>query len=123
MLIHLVLAQSWHRVPGKGCFYLDQDLVQGAEHEDVVPIKCHHYQLTLLQPSNVWLEVGVAEPGISGMDVLLFVCRVDDKEEVTDVITYTQHRVAKVTESVINRGKFHKQSLIQFNTITRGEAD
>ena len=30
------------------------------------------------------------------MDVLLFVCRVNEKEEVTDVITYTQHKVEQV---------------------------
>jgi len=94
---NVLLAQSWHRVPGKGCFYLDQDLAQGAEQEDVAPIKCHHYQLTLSQPTNIWLEVGVAEPGLLDMDVQLFVCRVNDKEEVTDVITYTQHKIAKVT--------------------------
>ncbi len=60
-------------------------------------IKSHHYQLRLSQPTNMWIEMSVAEPGIADVDVLLFICRINEKEEVTDVITYTQHMIGQVS--------------------------
>lgn len=65
------------------------------EHEGRL-LKCHQYHLTLPAPTNLWVEVGVANPGIPETDVLLFICRVNDKEELTDVITYMQHKVDTV---------------------------
>ena len=61
-------------------------------------IKSQRYHLKLPAPTNVWVEVGVARPGLPGTDVLLFVFRTNENEEITDIITYTQHKINDVSE-------------------------
>lgn len=73
---------------------MDADADSSEETEGM--IKCHHYHLKLPAPSNVWVEVGVASPGIEETDVLLFVFRTNKDEDVTEFITYTQHKVENV---------------------------
>jgi metal-responsive CopG/Arc/MetJ family transcriptional regulator len=40
--------------------------------------------------------MGVAHPGVQEADVLLLVFQTNEEEEVTDFITYTQHKVENV---------------------------
>ena len=60
---------------------------------------CHQYRLSLPSPTNVWIEMGVAEPGLQATDVLLFVFHTDKDDEPTELVTYTQHKVGEVSES------------------------
>ena len=89
--------QDWYSISGKGCFYFDleQEYPSSCGHEGRL-IKCHHYYLTLPVSTSVWVEAEVASPGVQVTDVLLFVCQVNDQEEATDVITYTQHKIGTV---------------------------
>lgn len=41
--------------------------------------------------------MSVVTPGVQEIDVLLFVFRTDKNEEITDIITYTQHKVDDVS--------------------------
>ena len=59
--------------------------------------KCHRYHLTLPSPTNVWVEMCVANPGDQDTDVLLLVFRVNTAEEITNMVTYTQHKVDNVS--------------------------
>lgn len=59
-------------------------------------MKSHRYHLVLPAPTNVWVEMGVAHPGVEGADVLLLIFRTN-KEEITDIVTYTQHMVDNVS--------------------------
>lgn len=45
--------------------------------------------------------MGVAEPGIQETLLLLFVFKTNEDEEVTDLITYTQHEIDNVSLKVI----------------------
>lgn len=65
--------------------------------EEECKIKSHRYHLVLPAPTNVWVEMGVASPGIEEADVLLLIFRTNEEEEVTDIITYTQHKVGDVS--------------------------
>lgn len=88
-----MLLQSWNSISGKGCLYLEPSDESCEDHM----LKCHHYHLKLPAPTNVWVQVGVAAPGIPQTDVLLFVFRMDSDEKITEVITYTQHKVDNVS--------------------------
>ncbi len=59
-------------------------------------VRCHHYHLKLLSPTNVWIEMSVAKHGNPNIDTLLFVFHTDDTEKPTDLIAYTQHKVEEV---------------------------
>ena len=89
----VVSFQSWNSITGKGCFYLDQD---DETDEEEGMVRCHHYRLKVPSPTNVWIEMGVAKPGIQATDVLLFVFRTNENEEPEELVTYTQHKVEQV---------------------------
>ena len=59
-------------------------------------MKAHHYHLTLPSPTHVWIEVGVAPPGIPATDILMFVFNTDEDEKLTSLVSYTQHRLDQV---------------------------
>ena len=71
----------------------------GPQEEGVVT-RCHQYRLSLPSPTNVWIEIGVAKPGIQATDVLLFVFHTDKDDEPTELVTYTQHKVGEVSACV-----------------------
>ena len=60
-------------------------------------MKSHRYHLVLPAPTNVWVEIGVASPGVEQADVLLLIFRTNEEEEITDIVTYTQHIVGDVS--------------------------
>lgn len=43
--------------------------------------------------------MGVASPGIPEADALLLIFRTNEEEEITDLITYTQHKMDNVSEA------------------------
>ena len=90
--------QAWNNITGKGCFYLEVDGEgAGQSTEEGGVIRCHQYRLSLPSPTNVWIEMGVAEPGLQATDVLLFVFHTDKDDEPTELVTYTQHKVGQVS--------------------------
>ena len=91
----LPLPQTWNSITGKGCCYLDTE----GQEEGVM--KCHHYRLNLPAPTQVWIEVGVASPGIPATDILLFVFHTDDDEKPTQLITCTQHKIEQVIVAIV----------------------
>ncbi len=71
---------------------------EGSSPQEVgMVIRCHQYRLSLPSPTNVWIEMGVARPGIQATDVLLFVFHTDQDDEPTELVTYTQHKVGEVS--------------------------
>ena len=87
-----VLLQTWNSIFGKGCLYLDAS-DEGRGHP---LIRAHHYHLTLPSPTHVWVEVGVAPPGNPATDIQVFVFQTDGDEKLTDLVTYTQHKMDQV---------------------------
>ena len=75
---------------------------EGTSPQEVgVVIRCHQYRLSLPSPTNVWIEMGVARPGIQATDVLLFVFHTDKDDEPTELVTYTQHKVGEVRRECV----------------------
>ena len=97
-MTHSILSlQAWNNITGKGCFYLEVEEGEGSSPQEVgAVIHCHQYRLSLPSPTNVWIEMGVARPGIQATDVLLFVFHTDKDDEPTELVTYTQHKVGEV---------------------------
>ena len=71
------------------------------DEQEEIKTKSHRYHLTLPTPTNVWVEMGVAIPGAREADALLLVFRMNEEEEVTENITYTQHKVDDVSATWI----------------------
>ena len=84
--------QSWNHITGKGCFYYEF-----GETEEESEVKSHRYHLVVPAPTNVWVEMGVANPGIEEADVLLLIFQTNEEEQATNIITYTQHKVGNVS--------------------------
>ncbi len=95
VIVFHFLLQSWNSITGKGCFYLELDTEEEEENET----RSHRYHLTLPAATNVWVEMGVASPGLQAADVLMLVFQMNAQEEVTEIITYTQHKVEDVSLS------------------------
>jgi hypothetical protein len=80
--------KHWNTISAKGCFYL---ATEGSEENPV--IKSHQYRLKFSQATALWLQMSQNDEVVVPVDVTLFVFKIDQDGDPSDVVALTQQKV------------------------------